>query len=228
MSQIFTHNFVVPPKLVPAERMIEGRGYEDEEGNFYPGVTSWIGSHWDKAFLEKWRARVGVEEAAKITKRAGDRGHNLHTVVESYIRNLEIDFQGLDMLTKTMYAKIKPLVCRINNIRLIETPIYSKSLGLAGRPDVIADYNGLLAVIDFKTSIHKKKKAWVVDYFLQTACYARMFYELYGEMPRQSVLMVAVEDEIAPQLLVEPMDVCLKMLDKFKADPVAFQKKLNS
>ena len=204
-----------------------GRGYEDSEGNFYQSVTSFLDDNWDKTFLEKWRKKVGVEEAERITERASDRGSALHSVVEAYIRNQEIDFRRLDFLPKTLFAKIKPLVCRISNIRLIETPIYSKSLQLAGRPDVIADYMGSLSVIDFKTSIRTKKKAWIVNYFLQTACYARMFYELYGEMPRKSVLIVAVEESTAPQLLVEPMDVCIKMLDKFREDPVAFQKKIS-
>jgi hypothetical protein len=224
---MFHHNFVTPPKLIPATHPLTGgRGYEDETGAFYQATTSWIDENWDKTHIKKWKERFGEAEADRIKNRAADRGSALHTTLEAYIRNEEIDIKRLDYLNRSLFVKVKPLVDRIDNIRLIETPIYSKRLGLAGRPDCISDFDGSLAIVDFKTSIKIKRKKWIVNYFLQTACYANMFYELYGEMPRKSVLIIAVEQSNQPQLQVESMDLCVRMLDKFRADPVGFQKKL--
>lgn len=224
---MFTHNFIQPPNLIPALHPLTGaRGYEDADGLFYQSTTSWIDENWDKSHIQKWKARVGEAEAERIKNRAADRGSALHTTLENYIRNQEVDIRKLDYLTRSLFTKIRPLVDRIDNIRLIETPIYSKRLGIAGRPDVIASFDGVPAVIDFKTSIKIKRKKWIVNYFLQTACYANMFYELYNEMPRKAVVLIAVENSNQPQLQIESMDLCVRMLDKFRDDPVAFQKKL--
>lgn len=223
----FTYNFVTAPQLSPATHPMTGvRGYEDAEGAFFQSTTSWIDENWDKTHIKKWKAKVGEAEADRIRDRAADRGSNLHTTLEAYIRNQPVDMRGMNYLNKSLFLKVKPLVDRIDNIRLIETPICSKRIGLAGRPDCIANFDGSLAVVDFKTSIKVKRKKWIVNYFLQTACYANMFYELTGEMPRKSVLIIAVEESNQPQLQIESMDLCVKMLDNFRADPVKFQKKL--
>jgi len=223
----FSHQFVAPPSISPATHPMTGaRGYEDSEGTFYQSTTSWIDERWDKTHIKKWKERIGEAEADRIRDRAADRGSTLHTTLEAYIRNEPVDPLKMDYLNRSLFVKIKPLVDRIDNIRLIETPLYSKRLGIAGRPDCIANYDGSLAVIDFKTSIKLKRKKWIVNYFLQTACYANMFYELYGEMPRKSVLIIAVEQSNIPQLQIESMDLCVRMLDKFREDPVKFQKKL--
>jgi hypothetical protein len=206
--------------------MTGARGYEDSEGTFYQSTTSWIDERWDKTHIKKWKAKIGEAEADRIRDRAADRGSNLHHTLEAYIRNQAIDIKKLDYLNRSLFVKVKPLVDRIDNIRLIETPIYSKRLGIAGRPDCIANFDGILSVVDFKTSIKVKRKKWIVNYFLQTACYANMFYELYDEMPRKSVLIIAVEESKMPQLQIESMDLCVRMLDRFKEDPVKFQKKL--
>lgn len=227
MGQTFKHNFVTPPDIRPVVHPLTGaRGYEDAEGTFLQSVTGWLDDNWDKTHIKKWKEKVGEEEAERIRNRAADRGTALHENLELYIRNKELDYKRMDFLTKNLFAKVKPLVCRIDNIRLIETPIYSKKLGLAGRPDCISDYDQSLAVVDFKTSIRLKRKNWIVNYFLQTACYAEMFYELYGEMPRKSVIIIAVEESNLPQLHIESMDLCIRMLSKFREDPVKFQKKL--
>lgn len=223
----FNHNFVVPPGIKPSAHPLTGaRGYEDSEGTFYQATTSWIDENWDKTHIEKWKKKVGEAEAERIKNRASDRGTLLHNTLEMYIRNQPFDLKQMHFLNRSLFVKVKPLVDRIDNIRLIETPICSKRLGLAGRPDCIGDFDGSLAVIDFKTSIKLKRKKWIVNYFLQTACYANMFYELYGEMPRKSVIIIAVEESNKPQIQVESMDLCTRMLDNFRADPVKFQKKL--
>lgn len=223
----FTHSFVSPPKLERSEDLFTGkRFYLGPDGQRYSSVTTWLSENWDKTALDKWRKRIGDAEADRISNRAAGRGTNLHNLLEAYLRNEALPEQNF--LTKTLFAKVRSNVNKINNIRLIETPIYSTELGLAGTPDVIADFDDTLAVIDFKTSITPKKKMYIVNYFLQTACYAKMYNELFNQMPRKSVLIIAVEEQTQPQIFIEPMDTCIKMLDKFVIDPVAFQKKIKA
>ena len=174
-----------------------------------------------------WKARVGEKKAAEVTRKASVRGTSVHKITETYLMNEQIDFKD-NPNNKVLFLKIKPILDRLDNIRLLETPIYSKKLGLAGTPDCISDYDGDLAVVDFKTSTRFKKREWIVNYFLQTACYGLMYEELFWTLPKKAVICMATEASEQPQLFVEPMETCVKMLYNFIKDPIAFQAKIDN
>lgn len=222
----FTHNFVQPLPLKQVTDPEGKRYYTTPEDKRYESVTSFIGRNWDKTHLIAWKKRLGEKKADAETKRASVRGTSIHKISENYLRNnvnLDLDTNPLE---KVLYVKIKPLLDRLDNIRLLETPLYSDRLQLAGTPDFIGDYSEELAVVDFKTATRAKKKIWIVDYFLQAACYGVMFEEHYGLMPKKAVIIMASEALPYAQLFIEPMDRCIKMLDKFREDPILFQKVL--
>ena len=75
-------------------------------------------------------------------------------------------------------------------------------LQLAGRVDLIAEWDGKLSIIDFKTSRKLKQKKWIESYFMQAAGYAQMFYELTGIVISNLVILIAVDQE-QPQVFVE-------------------------
>ena len=72
--------------------------------------------------------------------------------------------------------------------------MYSLKLGIAGTPDCIADYNGELSIIDFKTSARPKPREWIEGYFVQASAYACMLYELTGLKAKNLVIIMACED----------------------------------
>lgn len=222
----FQHAFVNPLKLEKVTQEDGNRRYVTPNGDHYESVTTFIGRHWDKSFLLKWKAKIGEEKAEKIKVDAARRGTALHKITESYLLNNLTEEVNDDPNTKALFTKIKPLLDRLNNIRLLETPLYSDKLQLAGTPDCIAEYSNTLAVVDFKTSTRVKKKTQIVDYFLQCACYAEMFYEHFNEMPQKAVIIMAIPDLPYGMTYMHDMDVCLKMLQKFREDPVSFQAKL--
>jgi hypothetical protein len=223
---IFTHSFVEAPPL-PVETAADGvRHYVTPAGNQYESVTTFISRHWDKAFLEAWKKRIGEAKANSESARARNRGSILHKSIEHYLRNEELDLRktlSAHVLTKTLFIQVKPLLNRINNIRLIEKPLWSDELKLAGTPDTIADFDGLLSTIDFKGSTRDKKEEYITTYWLQCAIYNTMYNERYGEMPSQSVIIMAVEDNPQPHLFVEPSYKGLQRLQEFVEDPVKFQ-----
>ena len=45
--------------------------------------------------------------------------------------------------------------------------MYSK-LTIGGQVDCVAEYNGKLSVIDFKTANKERQEDWIDNYFLQT------------------------------------------------------------
>ena len=223
----FQHAFVNPPKLEKVTQEDGNRKYVTPNGDSYESVTSFIGRHWDKSFLVKWKAKVGEEKAEQIKNDAARRGTALHKVTESYLLNNLAELND-DPTTKALFNKLKPSLDRLNNIRLLETPLYSDKLQLAGTPDCIADYSNTLAVVDFKTSTRVKKKTQIVDYFLQCACYAEMYNEHFSEMPEKAIIIMAIPDLPYGMVYMHDMKDCVKMLDKFREDPVLFQQKMKA
>lgn len=177
------------------------RVYATEDGNRYPSVTTVLGA-LNEAAIAEWRARVGAETANKISTQAAARGTKLHAYTEQYLLNNNGFFDGVDLITQQLFKEFKPILEPINNIHCQETKLYSHYLKLAGTVDCIAEYNGKLSVIDFKTAGKPKKKEWIHNYFMQCAAYAIMYEELTGISVPQLVVLIAVEDS-EPQVFIE-------------------------
>ena len=202
---IFTH--INPYEITKLKRVTENgkRYYLTPEGKKYPSVTT-VSSIFAKEGIIKWRKRVGEEEATKITTQAATRGTAVHKICEDYINN------DPDYLKKQMPANIqsfndiKPVIDEcINNVVMQECPLYSDYLEVAGTVDCIAEWNGKLSIIDFKTARKPKKKEWIENYFMQTAAYAVMFEERTKQPVKQLVILVAVDGE-EPQVFIEDRD----------------------
>jgi ATP-dependent exoDNAse (exonuclease V) beta subunit len=180
------------------------RFYETPAGELYPSITSILGE-FSKASIQAWRKRVGAEEANKVSGKASRRGTRLHSVCESYIQNNEGFLQGeLPHITE-LFKTIEPFLERIDNVHGVELGLYSDHFGVAGRTDLIAEFDGKLSVIDYKTSNRTKKKEWCESYFAQCAFYAVAYEELTKIPVPQVVVIIAVDNE-QPQLFVEKRD----------------------
>ena len=109
----------------------------------------------------------------------------------------------------------------------MEIPLYSDQLKVAGTADCIAEYNGKLSVIDFKTSKKPKKEGWIEDYYIQAFFYAIAFFERTGVIPEQVVIMIAVRDVFEVQVFKKSMDeldtYIDKLIDIMKKDPQVIQ-----
>ena len=94
---------------------------------------------------------------------------------------------------------------RIGTVYAMEAPLYSNHLGVAGRVDCIAEFDGKLSVIDFKTSMKPKKLDWIKNYFMQESAYAIMWEERTGQPITQLVTIISVDDH-EPQVFIEHRD----------------------
>ena len=151
-------------------------------------VTSWI----NREIFRSWRARVGNAEADKVTKAATSRGTDMHTLTEHYLLNEELP--TVQPLSEFLFKQSKPKLDLIDNIHAIEKPLYSLKLGVAGTVDCIAEYEGELAVIDFKSSKKPKPRKWIDHYFVQCAAYACMLYEMKEIPVKKFVIIMSCED----------------------------------
>jgi len=155
-------------------------------------ITS-VTSHKNREFFAEWRKKIGEDKADRITKAATARGTDMHTLVEFYLKNLDCPSDVLP-LSEYLFQSAVPKLDLINNIHALESSLYSKVLGIAGTVDCIAEYDGELAIIDFKTSKKPKPREWIEHYFVQCAAYGCMLYELTGIMVKKFVIIMSCEN----------------------------------
>lgn len=188
-----------------AETTESGRKYFLPDGQAVPSITTVL-STMSKEHIDKWRASVGEERANKISRMASSRGTKLHDVCEKYLLN-EMNSMKLQTMmpdTKQLFKTLRPqLDENIGKIYALEQALYSKELMLAGRVDCIAEWNGVLSVIDFKTSTKIKDVEKIKNYFMQCTTYSIMFEELTGKPINQIVVAIAVEEDVKPQIFVK-------------------------
>ena len=97
-------------------------------------------------------------------------------------------------LSDFLFKISKPSLNNLDNIYALEKPLYSLQLGVAGTVDCIAEYNGELSIVDFKTSKEPKPREWIEGYFVQAAAYACMLYELTGLTVKKLVIIMSCEN----------------------------------
>jgi hypothetical protein len=184
------------------------RWYVTESGGKYPSITTVI-SYFSKNAIMAWRKRVGEEEANKVSLKASRRGTNVHLLCEDYINNLPVK-KGVMPSDLEMFSIMKSVLDeRVGDVYAQEYAMYSDHLGIAGRCDCIAMFDGKLSIIDFKTS-KRPLSAFGGDkldkYFRQAAGYAVMFEERTKIPVSQVVIIAAVDNEIHPEVHVSRRD----------------------
>ena len=188
------------------------RYYVTPEGNKYPSVTTVLSAYNRKAIFE-WRQRVGEEEANKISQQASSRGTRIHTLCEHYLDNKEPQFKTpLDIET---FRSFEPVLHRINNIHAQEIRMYSDHLRLAGTVDCVAEFDGKLSVIDFKTARKVKRQEDIENYFMQVTAYAIMFEERFGIPVNRTVVAIAIDNE-EPQIFINRRNDYVEQLLYFR------------
>lgn len=177
-------------------------------------ITS-ITSNYKKEFFASWRARVGLEFANKKCELATDRGTDTHTLIEHYLKSEEIDVETLLPIASHLFKIAKKTLDRIDNIHCLETTLYSRRLRVAGTVDTIAEFDGVLSVIDYKTSEKAKPIEWIESYFVQAIFYAMAFYEMTGLKPKQLVIIMACEDGDCVVYIEKDLKKYMKLLIKY-------------
>ena len=184
-------------------KKIEGYRFYDIDGQNYPSVTSILGIR-KKEGLQKWRDSIGEDVANWEMNRAARRGKSFHKLVEQYLNNETPSIR--DVLPLGLFRLAKPYIDQINNIRLLEKIMVSPKLTIAGQVDCVAEYNGKLSVIDFKSANKERKEDWIENYFLQCTAYSSMYEETFGEKIEQIVVLLAAEDGTMTAYVKDPQD----------------------
>ena len=210
MKRVFKHEELdIGYDDLVADTRETGRVYVAPDGSRYPSVTTVLGILSEDSIRE-WRQRVGEEEANKVSHRASNRGTAVHSIIEKYLKN-EDTSDNLPHIKQSL-ANLRPILDKsIGKIFGLETALYSRHLGMAGRCDCIAEWNGVPSIVDFKTSKRIKKKENIASYFAQASAYAIMFEERTGLAIPNTVIVMDVDDN-HPLIFEEHRDNFVELL----------------
>jgi len=206
---------------------VDGKRYYVTPQGKLPSITTVL-SILSRDGIKKWREKVGEAEANKISTKASRRGTSVHAMCEDYINN-DLDAKKYLPNDRETFNSLKPVLDEhLDNVYAQEVPLWSEYLGVAGRVDCIAEWDGKIAVIDFKTSRKLKKKEWISNYFQQCAAYAVMWEERTGISINKIVVVIAVDGE-EPQVFEERRDnyiyECVETIAQYKKEEHAKKRK---
>ena len=211
---MFKHVDLNLPKL--SRETIDGVRYysvpDEDELLRLVSITS-VTSHFNKEIFVDWRKRVGNEEADRITKAATTRGTDMHSLTEHYLKNDQLP--QVPPISDFLFKISKGELNKIDNIHSLEGALYSKQLGIAGTVDCIAEYDGELSIIDFKTSKKPKPREWIEHYFVQAMAYGCMLYELKNISVKKLVIIMACENGECVVYEEYNKAKYIKLLDKY-------------
>ncbi len=192
---MFNHVTTVELPKLETVNINKKRFYVTPDGNKYPSITTVL-SNRSKQGLFEWRKRVGEDVANHIARTAANRGTKVHHMCEDYLNNnFDDDKHKKDFLAYCLFGQLKNQSLKnIDNIHFQEVALWSDKYKIAGRVDCIAEYNGKLSVIDFKTSSKPRKEEYNENYYIQASAYAEMHEEQTGTPIDQVVILVVTED----------------------------------
>jgi len=188
------------------------RFYVDDTGAKYPSVTT-VTSLLSRDHIKLWRKRVGEETANKISSQAAKRGTSFHQNIEDYLRKDKEFIEFDNVLQEGMFKAVQPVLDEIVPLAL-EAPLWSPNLKMAGRVDCIGMLDGVLSVIDFKSSGKYKEEYMTKPWMIQMTAYALMVEELTGQAIEEIVALVGVEGHNAFQIFYgNPLDYIDELVD---------------
>jgi CRISPR/Cas system-associated exonuclease Cas4 (RecB family) len=194
-----------------------GRKYLVPNGKKYNSITT-ILKPYNQHIIENWKESVGEEEAKRVSGIASRRGEALHLACEKYLLNELNDFKIRTMMPniKELFLQLRPHLDKsVGKIYSIEQPLYSDELQVAGRVDLIAEWDGKISIVDYKTSGKFKDESDIANYFMQCTAYAIMFEERTGVPINQIVIAMAVVNENTPLLFVREKKDYIEQLKYF-------------
>ena len=200
------------------------RFYETPDGKLYPSITTVLSTRNKKGLFE-WRKKVGDEVANYVARTSAARGTAVHHMCEDYLNNFPTEWPDKwsehekKFLPFCLFKQLENKVLqKIDNIRSQECALFSNKYRVAGRVDCIAEYDGKLSIIDFKTSTKERNDEWNENYYIQASAYAEMFEEQTGTPIEQIVILVVTEDGAVQEFVKEKYDyipLLVETIDNF-------------
>ena len=190
------------------KKSVEGkRKYLTPDGNAVASVTTVLDATKDKTHLMAWRKRVGEKKAQEITTEAAGVGTRMHKYLEDYVETGEWPTPGSNPYAQQAHKMAEQIkenaLAHVDEIWGSEVQLYVPQM-YAGTTDLVGQYKGQPAIMDFKQSNKPKKEEWIVDYFLQLVAYAEAHNEMFGTNIREGHVFICCRDLTYQQFDIWP------------------------
>lgn len=210
---MFTHLDKEPLPKINTVQVDGKRHYALPNGTVAPSVTTVLSYRKEREKgLQDWIKKVGEKKANAQKIQGARRGSGLHEMIEKYLNNDPSYFKGYTPNIQAVFVGLKPFLNNIDNIWWQESCVYSERLGIAGRLDTVAEYNGTLTLCDFKGSIRPKKEEHIITYKLQLAAYGACVAEMTGIIIKQGAILIGVENNPPQVFLINPWDYIKELI----------------
>ena len=188
--------------------MIDGlRHYDIDSKEKLPSVTTILKATEPlekQESLQRWREKMGVENAERIVNESAARGTAMHLILEKYIlKEGYLDLTQVGQQAHNMAIRvIEQGLCNITEYYGLEATLYYPGL-YAGATDLVAVHKGQDAIVDFKQTNKPKKREWIEDYCLQLAAYAMAHNYVYKTSITKGVVMMCSKDNYYQEFVIE-------------------------
>ncbi len=177
---------------------IEGKRHYEITGKKLPSVTTILSATKSQEAIDsinRWKARVGEDQATRVKDQAASRGTNMHYHLEKYIlgeghKDLT---DGGQVAGEMAQGIIDKGLIDLSEIWGSEVTLYYPGL-YAGATDLVGVYDYEDSIIDFKQSNKPKRKEWIEDYFMQLGAYAMAHNQVYNTEITQGVVLMCTPD----------------------------------
>ncbi len=200
------------------ELKIAGSRYYRLADIVLPSVTTVLSSVKNEG-LEAWRDSIGHDVANYIARTAAKTGTDFHRIAQDYLSNKDTDLHRDMLYPFAHFDLIRDDLGRIDNIHALEATLYSTRLGIAGRVDIVAEFDGILSVIDLKSARRKKQLDILNTHAIQETAYAACWTERTGIPIKQIVTIVSCQNGMVQTVTNDPADfesVLEKRIEEFK------------
>ena len=185
---------------------IEGKRHYEITGKKLPSVTTILSATKSQEAIDsinRWKARIGEDQATRVKDQAASRGTNMHYHLEKYIlgeghKDLTDEGQVAGDMAQVIIDKG---LGDLSEIWGSEVTLYYPGL-YAGATDLVGVYDYEDSIIDFKQSNKPKRDEWIEDYKLQLVAYAMAHDQVYGTRIEQGVILMCTPDNFFQRFLV--------------------------
>ena len=192
------------------------RWYDTPKG-YYPSITTILGNTESPekiASLQNWKDSIGHVKAAEVSKKATDHGTNVHLLAERFLKGQQVDApidgQPVPQPDMAAFNALKLKLKKIDEVWGQEVALYSDTLEVAGRCDLIGRYKGIPCIVDFKTASRIKHREDIGNYELQLAFYGIAHNEMFGTDIDTGVILMVAETGF-------PMEFTVRLSDHYEA-----------
>jgi genome maintenance exonuclease 1 len=185
------------------------RHYVLPDGSKVASVTTILSttqSEEKKQVLASWRNRMGDQRATEITTEAAGVGTRMHKFLEEYIKTGAVSPPGTNPYSIQSNTMANTIINKaFSNI----TEYWGTEVGLAfpelyaGTTDLVAEWKGKPAIIDFKQTNKVKKTEWISDYFIQLGAYAAAHDSMFNTDIQCGVILMCSRNNEFQQWVIE-------------------------